>query len=140
MTEKPLKSIVQIIREDGRYSIEAVEFIREALSFTVEKHRRLTDGPKSAKMDELISGIRRHVSGAQLCLGLRELASERWGLLARQVLKRWKIISTRDFGEVVFLLVDNGWMQKQPQDSIEDFEDIYDFTEAFDHNFEILLD
>ena len=130
MLEKPEKSIEEIIVADGRYPLAAVQFVREGLNHTVSKWH----GPSSDP-----SG-RRHVSGAQLCEGLRELALKRWGLMARQVLRRWHITSTRDFGEIVFLLVNNGWMQKEPEDSLEDFDDVYDFAVAFDRQFEIFLD
>ena len=129
MSEKPIKSIESIIKKDGRYPLEAVEFIREGLSYTVEKYHQELD-PK----------VRRHVSGPQLCQGLRELAQNRWGLMARSVLQRWNINRTRDIGEIVFLLVDNGWMQKQPQDNIDDFDNVYDFREVFDNHFDISLE
>ena len=70
-----------------------------------------------------------HISGEQLCQGIRELAIRRWGLMARSVLNHWNIKATRDFGEIVFLLVENNWMQKEPDDTISDFDDVYDFAE-----------
>ncbi len=132
--DKPVKSIEQIFSDDGRYPIEAVEFVREGLSYTADKYHSSSVHTKEE------AAIPRHVSGSQLCEGLRELAQKRWGLLARQVLKRWNITSTSDFGAIVFLLVNNGWMRKQPHDSIEDFDSIYDFVDAFDHSYEISLD
>jgi len=130
---EPVKSIEQIFSDDGRYPVGAVEFVREGLSYTADRCH-------SASLHKEESAPPRHVSGAQLCEGLRELAHKRWGLMARQVLKRWNITSTSDFGAIVFLLVNNGWMQKQPHDSIEDFDSVYDFVEAFDHSYEISLD
>ena len=126
-SEKPKKSIEQLIQEDGRYPLPAVQFVREGLSRTVENQRARG----------LLAGSRRHVSGAELSDGLREVALDRWGMLARMVLQRWNITNTRDFGEIVFLLVENGWMQKEPQDQLDDFDDVYDFTEAFDNHFEL---
>ena len=125
MAKKSLKDIELIIIEDGRYPPEAVQFVREGLHHTMEKHC-----PEGGQ-----SGQRRHVTGAQLCQGLRELALKRWGMLAPTVLKRWNITKTRDFGEIVFLLINNGWMQKEPTDNIEDFESVYDFADAFDSDF-----
>jgi len=128
--KKPQKSIETIVDEDGRYPLEAVQFIREGLNHTVEKYRSR----------DASTGSRRHVSGVQLCQGLRELALQRWGPMARFVLKNWNITTTRDFGEIVYLLVDNGWMQKEPTDSVEDFEHAYDFAEAFDDEFDFSSD
>ena len=127
MAHEPKKSIQQIIKENGRYPLPAVQFVREGLSRTVEQEH-----PEGAT-----PGARRHISGAQLCEGLRQLALQRWGMLARSVLQRWNITGTRDFGEIVFLLVESGWMQKEPQDCLEDFENVYDFSEAFERDFEV---
>jgi len=71
------------------------------------------------------------VTGQQLCLALRDLAKERWGLLAQTVLARWNIHSTLDFGNMVFLQIQSGHMGSTPEDSLEDFRDVYDFSEAF---------
>ena len=128
---EPVENIERIFSDDGRYPLEAVVFVREGLSYTVEKCRSSSLHPKEE------SASHRHISGSQLCEGLRELAQKRWGLMARQVLKHWNITSTSDFGAIVFLLVNNGWMQKQPHDSIEDFDSVYDFVEAFDGSYEI---
>ena len=35
--------------------------------------------------------LNRHVSGRELCWGLRDFALERWGLLARVVLNSWRV-------------------------------------------------
>ncbi len=80
--------------------------------------------------------LNRHISGRDLCWGLRDFAVKRWGMLARTVLESWNIKSTADFGRIVFGFIDMDMMRKQPDDSIEDFEDIYDFREAFDRTFE----
>ena len=127
MVKKPEISIEEIFRQDERYPLEAVQFVREGLNHAVAKYH-----PEGAQ-----AGTVRHVSGSQLCQGLKELALKRWGLLARSVLERWNIKRTRDFGEIVFLLVNNGWMQKEPQDRIEDFDNVYDFSEAFGNGFNL---
>ncbi len=142
MNQKPIKSIEQIFQEDSRYPVDAVEFIREGLSFTIEWLRGRKgsgdhfDDEIAESNDGLESPPMQHVSGQQLCEGLRVLAQKKWGFLARQVLRRWNINDTRDFGEIVFLLVDNGWMQKQPHDCIEDFDQVYDFEEVFEKRYD----
>ena len=79
--------------------------------------------------------LNRHISGRDLCWGLREFARKRWGMLARMVLESWNIKSTADFGRIVFGFIDLDMMRKQPDDRVEDFEDVYDFREAFDRAF-----
>lgn len=79
--------------------------------------------------------INRHVSGRELCWGLRDYALERWGLLARTVLESWRVKSTHDFGRIVFGFIDFDLMRKQPEDEVEDFKEVYSFVEAFDEPF-----
>ena len=129
MQNQPEKSVEQIIREDARYPLEAVQFIREGLNHTIEVF-----------YPEKSPGERQHVGGAELCKGIKRLATDRWGLMAQSVLKSWNITQTRDFGEIVFLLVNSGWMQKEDQDSINDFDHVFDFEEIFTQQFKIKFD
>ncbi len=114
------RRIEQAIREDGRYPPEAFEFLQRGLEYATRMvyGADVPEGP-------------RHVTGQQLCEGLRRLALETWGPLAPMVLRRWNIRTTRDFGEMVFLLVNMQLMGKQDSDRIEDFDDVYEFDEAF---------
>jgi len=114
------KNLEQIAGEDGRFSRQAVKFVYEGLGYTA---RNVADEP-------------RHVSGGTLCEGLRKLAIEKWGRLALLVLDCWGVRSTRDFGEIVFLMIKHKWMSAQPTDSIEDFENVYDFKTVFKDGFE----
>jgi uncharacterized repeat protein (TIGR04138 family) len=113
--------MAKLIREDGRYPLEAFEFLHDALETAAQK----VHGDAPAEPGQ------RHVSGAQLCNALRDLAIQRWGPLAKTVLRRWRIRSTLDFGQMVYLLVNHDFMQKTPQDSLDDFRDVYDFDKAF---------
>ena len=56
--------------------------------------------------------------------------------MARVVIEEWGITSTRDIGEIVYLLIGCGIMHKTDEDSIDDFDDVYDFDAAFDEPFE----
>jgi uncharacterized repeat protein (TIGR04138 family) len=124
---QPEKSLEEVVEEVGLYPMEAYEFIQRGLGFTVEKiHGDLKD-PEAC----------RHVSGRDLCEGLRQFALEQWGLMAKTVLNRWNIRKTYDFGRIVFALVDSNWMQKTDDDTIEDFRDVYDFAAAFDGGYRI---
>jgi len=84
--------------------------------------------------------MNRHVSGEDLCWGLRDLALEQWGLMAPAVLRSWGIRSTKDFGHMVFALVENDLLQKQPDDSIADFENIFSFDTAFGDAYNISME
>jgi uncharacterized repeat protein (TIGR04138 family) len=78
---------------------------------------------------------RRHISGRELSQAVREVALERFGLLARTVLGHWGIRSTEDLGRVVFALVESGVLVKQADDRMEDFRGVYDFEEAFEASY-----
>ena len=75
---------------------------------------------------------RRHISGRELAEGVRDVALERFGVIARAVLEHWGIRRTEDVGEVVFALVEGGVLVKQDEDRLEDFRDVYDFEDAFE--------
>jgi len=107
----------------GPYPLEAFHFVREGLSYTAQRVHQDFD-----QLDE----NDRHISPQQLCLGLREFAIEKYGLLAAAVLENWNVRRTDDFGRIVFAMVESGLMSKTPEDTMEDFRGVYDFAEAFD--------
>lgn len=105
---------------------EAYQFVREGLAHTVKTvHGKLPESPIDPSDDS------RHVSGQQLCVGLKDLAVLKYGMLARTVLQHWGIRSTADFGTLVYSLIDRGELRSSPRDSIEDFKDVFDFNDAF---------
>ncbi len=110
------------------YPIEAFAFVREGLNYVVEA---VHDDPESMSEQE------RHISGQQLCMGLREMAISKYGLLAPVVLEHWGVSRTCDFGRIVFAMIDAGLMTKTNRDSLEDFQAVFDFDEAFSR--ELLL-
>lgn len=114
------KNLEQIAGEDGRFNSPAVRFVYEGLGFTVKK---ITVEP-------------RHVSGQTLCDGLRRLALKKWGRMAMVVLNSWGVKTTRDFGEIVWLMIKYKWMSATDTDSIDDFNDVYDFKTVFKDQFE----
>jgi len=121
MEGEPDKSMEEVIREDGRYPPEAYGFLHDGLARAVQE----VHGDASAPTGQ------RHVSGRQLCETLRDLAVERWGMLARVVLGKWNIRETVDFGNMVYLLVEHNFMRKTDEDSLEDFRGVFDFDKAF---------
>ena len=57
--------------------------------------------------------------------------------LAAMVLGYWGVHSTRDFGEIVYLLIKHQWMTSQETDTIEDFDDVFDFSTVFERDYRI---
>ena len=112
-----------LFRSAGPYPVEAYAFVRDGLSHTA--------GHVHAQADHYF-GMNRHVSGQELCMGLRDFAIQRYGLLARMVLECWCIHRTEDFGRMVFAMIEAELFKQQPDDSMADFVSVYDFREAFD--------
>jgi uncharacterized repeat protein (TIGR04138 family) len=111
--------ILEQLRErDPRFHGKAYLFVLSALHAVMES----LDRP-------------RHISGRELAEGVRRLALDRFGPLARTVLQHWGIRQTEDLGSIVFSLVDCGILMKQDEDSPDDFRGIFDFEEAFERNY-----
>jgi uncharacterized repeat protein (TIGR04138 family) len=118
-----------IFQAAGGYSPACFPFIRDGLAHTAQMvHGQLED---QTSHDLGLVDESRHVNGTQLCIGLRDHAIDRYGLLAKSVLNKWGIYETKDFGNIIFALVDAGLMRTTDEDSIEDFDDVYDFSEEF---------
>lgn len=126
-----------IIKKDPRFHRDAYLFLREALDFTqIKVARRSRRGSK--KRSEATPADReepRHVTGAELMEGLRDYGLEQFGPMTRTVFEEWGVTCTRHFGEIVFNLIGEGLLSKKPEDKLEDFENIYNFEEAFCHPF-----
>jgi uncharacterized repeat protein (TIGR04138 family) len=121
------KTLEQIVDEVGVYSADAYGFVQEGLTFAVQHvHGRKPDREAST-----------HISGQQLCEGLRTYALARWGLMAGTVLRWWGITSTMDFGRIVYILIENGRLSRTDEDTIEDFRNVYDFRNAFETKYRI---
>lgn len=122
MPEQHVLEIDQIARLCGPYPQEAYHFVADGLSYTMEHVHANVD---------LMHSDDRHVSGGQLCLGLRDYAIERYGCLARVVLSTWNIHRTEDFGRIVFAMIEHKRLSKNADDSIEDFRNVFEFDEGF---------
>lgn len=78
---------------------------------------------------------RRHITGPELAQSCRELALQRFGVMAGLVLEHWGLKATRDIGDIVFTLVDMGLLMSQPQDSRDDFFEVFTFEDAFSREY-----
>ncbi|MGA2854100.1 MAG: Minf_1886 family protein [Verrucomicrobiota bacterium] len=108
-----------IIAKDPRFARDAYAFVREALDFT-----------QKLVIKEARGNIR-HVSGQELLKGIRQFALQQFGPMVVTVFEEWGVESCRDFGEIVFNMVEIGLLAKTDKDTRDDFQDGYDFTDAF---------
>ena len=117
-----------IALEDGRYSPEAIRFLLEGLEYAIEISGR-----------GQLKGQARHVTGAEVLLGLCRFAKELFGPLTPQVWRSWGVHQPIDWGHIVFLLVDSGILSRQESDSIEDFRTDLDYEQEFGEGYEVKL-
>lgn len=112
-------AVLDITARDSRFDREAYAFVRDALDFTVKRKSRGC------------SETREHVSGQELLAGLREFALQQFGPMVPTVFEYWGIKTTGDVGRIVFNLIEVGIFGKTDRDTLEDFEDGFDFQDAF---------
>ena len=137
----PGDPLVDLLERDKRYKFDAYLFVFDALHYG---QTRLDMGKPYApddvddidEIEDLEDHIERHVSGQDLCEAIRQFALEQYGLMARAVLADWGVRNTGDFGEIVFNLIDVKKMKKTEHDRREDFDNVYDFDEAFRQRYE----
>lgn len=116
---------MEIRRRDRRYACNAYYFALDALDYTMVTLGR-----------ERRAGESRHVGGRELLDGIRQLAGNQFGPMAKVVFNQWGITNTEDFGEIVFNLIDVGLLSRRDEDSRLDFSDGYDFDHVFDEMFQ----
>ncbi|MGA2067003.1 MAG: Minf_1886 family protein [Thermoguttaceae bacterium] len=141
-------AIVQLLEEDRRYPLEAYVFVFEALHYAQSVLGLGTEGrsepapagsPPGDEADDEPAASQHHVTGRDLCEASRRYALEQYGYMAKLVLANWGIRSTGDLGEIVFNLIRIGRMRKTAADRREDFDDVYDFATALEHEFQIRM-
>ncbi len=110
------KQFLQRVAEcDSRYHPNAYCFVLEALRFTQIHFKKP-----------------RHVTGSELLIGISNFARERFGCMAWTVFQEWGIHTSRDFGNIVFQLVEMGEIKKTDEDSIEDFDNGFDLRKELE--------
>ncbi len=118
MDDEFARAVRAIVRRDPRYSPRAFFLVRDGLAHAVKT--AMADGSPL-----------RHVTGAELSHGIRRVALRRYGPLALSTLEAWGLRETIDFGRIVYALIENGIFDRSPDDSLEDFRDVFDFRDAF---------
>ena len=112
------RAVRAIVRRDPRYSPRAYFLVRDGLARAVKT--ALADGSPL-----------RHVTGAELSEGIRRVALRRYGPLTLATLEAWGLRETLDFGNIVYSLIETGVFDRSPDDSLEDFRNVFSFRTAF---------
>jgi uncharacterized repeat protein (TIGR04138 family) len=126
--------LLELVERDPRYAYEAYEFVFMALTFTQKMLNRIP------REEDTTPGPEYHVSGPELLEGVRTLALQEFGRMARVVFKLWGVNRTDDFGEIIFNLVTENLMSKTDQDCRDDFHEVYDLNQALVEDFHLELD
>ncbi len=111
--------VEQILAKDNRFHRDAYGFMREALDFT----QKVIGKENQGKV--------RHVTGQELLDGLRQYSLQQYGPMTVTVFEEWGIRNCKDFGDIVFNMVEIGLLAKTDKDSRDDFQTGYDFTDVF---------
>jgi len=146
----PAHPLAQLLQRDQRYKLDAYLFVLESLAFGQENLGMGAEPPAeelepSAGQPTEATGrasgrgrgrprrrqAERHVSGQELCEAARQYALQQYGFLAPTVLGSWGVHRTSDFGDIVFSMIEIGQMRKTRRDKREDFNDVYEFGDAF---------
>ncbi len=123
MDEKEFRrKIEELAAREGRFAPSAYFFVSASLGETAKRLGRSRE--KDVR--------RRHVSGRELAEGAAEFAREQFGSLAYFVLRDWGVKTTRDIGDIVFGLIDIGLFSKTEEDSIHDFDNVFDLRERLE--------
>jgi len=113
------EALDQIVATDTRFQRDAYVFMREALDFTQKQIGKENQGKV------------RHVSGKELLDGLRQYALAQFGPMTITVFEEWGVHQCKDFGDIVFNMVEIGLLAKTEKDTRDDFQNGYNFTDAF---------
>ncbi len=115
--------------KDGRFAPEAFRFLFESIDCAITL---------AGKQDE--EGASRHVTGHEVLAGMRAHAQQLFGPLAAQVWRSWGIREPLDWGRIVFLLVEAQLLNRQESDSVDDFDERFDFDEVFVRSYSVPVD
>ena len=137
-----------ICQRDPRFRAEAYHFVLEALDHTLARKggpRPPAESPADPSAPAAFpaqtgrgigSEAPWNVTGRDLLEGVRDLALDRFGALALEVVRTWGVTRTDDVGSIVFNMVESGLLQRTATDSPADYRDVFDFETAFDRGFQ----
>ena len=94
------------------YTLESYQFVSNAVSATIAK-----------------LSAHRHISAAELLVGIRNYAREQYGAVAPLVMDKMGLRTARNVGEVVYLLISVKVLSASQDDSPEDFNVAFSWEE-----------
>ncbi len=113
------QAVARIIQRNSDIDPQAFFFLKDALDVSL----KAAEDSKTSNEG--------HVSASQLLYAFRDHALQEFGPMAATLMEEWGLRSTGDVGQMVFALIKERMFGKQESDTQKDFENIYDFHEAF---------
>ena len=114
------EAVAAAMEKDAAFRPEGYQFLRESLEATIKKRSK-------AKQQS----VSQHVTAGELLEGFRRLALKEFGPMTPTVLEYWGIRSCQDIGRMVFYLVEAGAFGRTEEDTLDGFNQGFDFHEAF---------
>lgn len=123
--------IKELCEKDPRYTLDAYIFVNDALDFA----QRMGLASMKEAFGEDDGEQSDHISGGDLCRLAVSYAVALYGMLAKPVLAKFGIRTTDDIGNIVYNLIDEGFVDQSPEDSRSDFNDVFDLGEELEKHF-----
>lgn len=114
------EAVAAAVEKDSAFRPDGYQFLRESLEATIKKRSK-------AKQQS----VSQHVSATELLEGFRRLALKEFGPMTPTVLDYWGIHSCQDIGRMVFYLVEAGAFGRTEEDTLDGFNQGFDFHEVF---------
>ena len=128
-------AFLKLLKKDRRFTLETYRFVNEALEYAQELgmgRAAATENPNGAPSQDDVAN---HVTGQDLSRAAKDWAVLQYGFMAKTVLAKLGLRRTRDFGDAVYNMIEVGLMSKTPEDSVEDFDDVFDLGAELDRAF-----
>lgn len=126
---------MELIRTDSRFPVDAYRFVSDSLAYASDSVSLGLEAREQTCLNEFgEETVEHHFTGQQLCEAFRLYAINQFGYLAEIVLDNWNVHSTSDFGDIVYNMIEAGLMKKSAHDRREDFDNVFEFENAFEHD------
>jgi uncharacterized repeat protein (TIGR04138 family) len=128
-------AFLKLLKKDRRFTLETYRFVNEALEYAQELGMGIAAATENPNGAPSADDVANHVTGQDLSRAAKDWAVLQYGFMAKTVLAKLGLRKTRDFGDAVYNMIEVGLMSKTPEDSVEDFDDVFDLGAELDRAF-----
>jgi len=109
--------VIQRLSKQYNYYREAYLFTLEVIHLSSQKIKKSEGKP-------------RHLSCGEFANEFVDFAKLKFGILADTVLEQWNVHTSKDIGILVFSLIESGMMSKNENDSLEQFDGLFEIKDV----------